>query len=185
MAETLDVLPWLESIKKGYGSKFASSFEQLGVEDTGDVPTLSAETLVKLEAKLIDAGAKEAHVDKIKAAIAALVNVTAGVVPHRPADPSSSSRLSRHGDPDDKTSNPSTEVQKATPMKSGKQYACFLRCACHALNNLARASIVVIAAYDVLPFSTPKSSQGLVRNGSAFLKGEDGDDAERAVLPRF
>jgi hypothetical protein len=81
-------------------------------------------------------------------------------------------------------------LQKVAPMKmkSGKEYACFLRCAGRMLERPARASTLVLAASfrsRPSPFLHPKSSQGLVRNGSALLKGEDGDDAERAVLPRF
>ena len=72
----------------------------------------------------------------------------AGVVPHRPADPSSSRQLSRHGGPGDKASNPSSELQKVAPMKmkSGKEYACFLRCAGRMLERPARASTLVLAA---------------------------------------
>jgi hypothetical protein len=106
---------WLDSVKAGYGNKFALCFEDIGVEDVADVPDIhiNNKALMELEESLRKAGAKTIHVAKITAAIAELAGKgSGGMAPTRPAIPASSSRSPHHA-----------VKNTAAP---DKQYACFL-----------------------------------------------------------
>ena len=66
---------WLDTaVKEGYGGKFASSFEECGVEDEADLADVDDEVMELLVAELKAAGAKALHLKKIQAAIAEAVN---------------------------------------------------------------------------------------------------------------
>ena len=88
---------WLNGIKAGYGSKYGSFFEDLGVDDMDDLPDIASnsKTMAKLEANLYEAGAKEVHVIKIQKALATLTNTAAPTKPQPPDDPPPSSRSPR------------------------------------------------------------------------------------------
>ena len=64
------VREWLDAeVKAGYGAKFASAFEEVGIEDTSDLQDMDDELMSTLDQELLAAGAKPMHVKKIKAAI--------------------------------------------------------------------------------------------------------------------
>ena len=67
------VFGWLETVKQGYGEKFAACFEEVGVEDASDIADgLGEEEMAELKVSLVAAGAKTRHMQKIlRAAIAA------------------------------------------------------------------------------------------------------------------
>ena len=67
------VREWLDAeVKAGYGAKFASAFEEVGIEDTSDLQDMDDELMEELERELTAADAKSMHLKKIKAAIAAV-----------------------------------------------------------------------------------------------------------------
>ena len=49
---------WLDSIKRGYGIKFARAFEEIGLDEVADLERMDAETRTELEGALRSAGAK-------------------------------------------------------------------------------------------------------------------------------
>ena len=65
---------WLDNeVKAGYGAKFASAFEEVGVEDKSDLHDMDAALVAELERELSAADAKSLHIAKIKKAIEAIV----------------------------------------------------------------------------------------------------------------
>ena len=56
------VSSWLDSVKKGYGAKFAACFEDNGAEDVDDVAKIRGEALAALKEGLVQAGAKPLNV---------------------------------------------------------------------------------------------------------------------------
>ena len=64
---------WLDNaVKAGYAAKFASAFDEVGIEDTSDLQDMDDELMEELERVLAAADAKTMHVKKIKAAIGAV-----------------------------------------------------------------------------------------------------------------
>eukprot|EP00405_Crypthecodinium_cohnii_P055459 CAMPEP_0206618288 /NCGR_PEP_ID=MMETSP0325_2-20121206/60151_1 /ASSEMBLY_ACC=CAM_ASM_000347 /TAXON_ID=2866 /ORGANISM="Crypthecodinium cohnii, Strain Seligo" /LENGTH=89 /DNA_ID=CAMNT_0054140453 /DNA_START=29 /DNA_END=295 /DNA_ORIENTATION=- len=61
---------WLESVKEGYGSRFVSAFEEVGVEDAEDLSELAEEEAAEaLFAALAKSGAKAVQLQKIRRAL--------------------------------------------------------------------------------------------------------------------
>ena len=72
MAES--IREWLDNeVKAGYGAKFASAFEEVGVEDKSDLHDMDDELMKTLEAELQAVDAKPMHLTKIRKAIEAIV----------------------------------------------------------------------------------------------------------------
>jgi hypothetical protein len=113
------VAEWLDAIKLGYGAKFSSCFDDLGVECVADIgPGIGAKEWLVLEKLLNAAGAKVVHIRLIETAVADLRGEQA-LVPNRPGQPAPSA-----GSPKKRAqTSASTVVQ---PKASGKQYSCFL-----------------------------------------------------------
>ena len=64
---------WLDEVKSGFGAKFASAFEEVGIEDKSDLHDLDEEAMAALELELQAVDAKIIHLKKIKKAIEAIV----------------------------------------------------------------------------------------------------------------
>ena len=62
---------WLDEVKPGYGEKYASIFEDLGVDDEEDVQNLRDDLARDLRAALENAGAKRGHLNNIESAVIA------------------------------------------------------------------------------------------------------------------
>ena len=72
MAES--IREWLDNeVKAGYGAKFASAFEEVGVEDKSDLHDMDDGLMKTLEAELQVVDAKPMHLTKIRKATPALV----------------------------------------------------------------------------------------------------------------
>jgi hypothetical protein len=113
---TSSVPEWLDNIGAGFGGKFSSCFEDIGVETVADVPKyIGDKEFVELTESLRTAGGKGVHIAKIEAAIADLKGTDGStMVPHRPNVPARSA------------SNPRTNAHSSAPAPTGKRYACFL-----------------------------------------------------------
>ena len=105
------ITEWLDDVKAGYGDRFASCFDGIGVEDVADVEKNlgTASTLAELEEGLRKAGAKTVHIQNIKTAIAELATPVA--MPHAPDGPASSG---------------TSPLKARVAVKGGKQFGCFL-----------------------------------------------------------
>ena len=68
-AEALHIDAWLDAIKPGYGNRFLSAFEQLGIEDAADVANIDHHFYLSLQAALQEAGAKPMHLKNIRLAL--------------------------------------------------------------------------------------------------------------------
>ena len=66
-----DISTWLDEVKPGYGEKYASIFEDLGVDDEDDVQNLRDDLARDLRAALENAGAKRGHLNNIESAVIA------------------------------------------------------------------------------------------------------------------
>ena len=66
-----DISTWLDEVKPGYGEKYASIFEDLGVDDEEDVQNLRDDLARDLRAALENAGAKRGHLNNIESAVIA------------------------------------------------------------------------------------------------------------------
>ena len=66
-----DISMWLDEVKPGYGEKYASIFEDLGVDDEEDVQNLRDDLARDLRAALENAGAKRGHLNNIESAVIA------------------------------------------------------------------------------------------------------------------
>ena len=66
-----DISTWLNEVKPGYGEKYASIFEDLGVDDEDDVQNLRDDLARDLRAALENAGAKRGHLNNIESAVIA------------------------------------------------------------------------------------------------------------------
>ena len=60
---------WLDAIKPGYGARFVSAFEKLGVEDIADVANIDLRFFADLQAALLECGAKPMHIKNIRLAL--------------------------------------------------------------------------------------------------------------------
>ena len=85
-------------MKAGYGGRFTSCFEEVGLEDTEDIAHIGAKAMAELEVRLVAAGAKVAQVEKVQAAVAAL-GAKGPVRPSRPVRPSPSKSSSAGSSP--------------------------------------------------------------------------------------
>ena len=57
MADAESIREWLDDdVKAGYGAKFASAFEECGIEDKSDLHDVEATVMVELERELSAAG---------------------------------------------------------------------------------------------------------------------------------
>ena len=112
MPSSASITEWLDVVKAGYGDRFASCFDGIGVEDVADVEKNlgTASTLAELEEGLRKAGAKTVHIQNIKTAIADLATPVA--IPHAPGGPASSGT--------------SPLKARVAVTKGGKQFGCFL-----------------------------------------------------------
>jgi hypothetical protein len=66
-----DISMWLDEVKPGYAEKYASIFEDLGVDDEEDVQNLRDDLARDLRAALENAGAKRGHLNNIESAVIA------------------------------------------------------------------------------------------------------------------
>ena len=72
MAES--IREWLDDeVKSGYGAKFASAFEEVGIEDKSDLHEMDSDLMKTLEAELEHIDAKPMHLARIKKSIEAIV----------------------------------------------------------------------------------------------------------------
>ena len=72
--ESEAIREWLDNtVKAGYGAKFATAFEEVGFDDTSDLLTMDDELMAELERELRSAGAKSVHLKIMKAAISSIV----------------------------------------------------------------------------------------------------------------
>jgi hypothetical protein len=68
--EKSTVEAWLDTIKRGYGSRFALAFELLGVEDSDDIANIDTNIYRDIEATLTQScGAKVMHLKNIRLAL--------------------------------------------------------------------------------------------------------------------
>ena len=70
------VRDWLDSLKAGFGARFAAAFEEIGVEDVSDLADMDDELQATLEAELRKAGAKAMQLKKIRTALDAILNAS-------------------------------------------------------------------------------------------------------------
>lgn len=74
MLSDRSIREWLdEEVKAGYGAKFASAFEEVGIEDKSDLHHSDEAIVLELEGELRDAGAKSLHLKLIKEAIEVII----------------------------------------------------------------------------------------------------------------
>ena len=91
---------WLDSdVKAGYGAKFASAFEEVGIEDVSDLHDVDDEAMAALERELEAADAKLIHIKKIKKAIEGIVAPAAATraqLDNAKAEPARAMEASEH-----------------------------------------------------------------------------------------
>ena len=87
---TTTAAPWLESVHEGYG-RFASAFDEYGVESEGDLRTLDADDKATIFESLTTLGVKPLNLKKIRQALESL---SAADVPQASAASSASSASS-------------------------------------------------------------------------------------------
>ena len=91
-----DISTWLDEVKPGYGEKYASIFEDLGVDDEDDVQNLRDDLARDLRAALENAGAKRGHLNNIESAVIAK---RANAAPRPLAAPRPAARRRQHPPP--------------------------------------------------------------------------------------
>ena len=87
-AHSADISAWLDTVKSGYGERFAGAFYASGVEDTADVVQIDSEIFAEIEVALSAAGAKAMQMKNIREAI---VEVGAELETPRPQLPANTS----------------------------------------------------------------------------------------------
>ena len=112
---------WLDSdVKAGYGAKFASAFEEVGIEDVSDLHDVDDEAMAALERELEAADAKLIHIKKIKKAIEGIVAPAAATraqLDNAKAEPARAMEASEH---------PAVTAAKEKRKASNKKYAAFI-----------------------------------------------------------
>lgn len=68
----MEIQQWLNAIKPSWGVQFGPAFDDMGVDNTSDLPDMSADTRKQLNESLKACGAKPAQLDKIWRAVDSL-----------------------------------------------------------------------------------------------------------------
>jgi hypothetical protein len=66
------VVEWLNGVKVGFGAKFVACFDAVGLDDVVDLARIHSQSMSELKDRLVEAGAKTAHLEQIQVAMAAL-----------------------------------------------------------------------------------------------------------------
>jgi len=75
-SDSESVRVWLDQeVKAGYGAKYASAFEEMGIHDKSDLLRMDDEIMAELEHELKSAGAKMLQLKDIKGAVEAVVGI--------------------------------------------------------------------------------------------------------------
>lgn len=70
VVETSSIRGWLDTtVKSGYGNKFTTAFEQVGIDDVGDLAKVDKNVMAELNENLLATGAKAMHLKNIQDAI--------------------------------------------------------------------------------------------------------------------
>ena len=127
MASSTSIPAWLDAVREGYGDKYSTCFDELGVDEVADISENlgDATLLAQLEEGLRKAGAKPVHIANIKTTIAKLtVHPLQAARPDAPAS-------SKQASPNKHSGGRSLQAPDGTVVEwskrgGGKRFSCFL-----------------------------------------------------------
>ena len=112
---------WLDGeVKVGFGAKFATAFEEVGLEDKSDLHELTAAALDELIRELVAAGAKTIHLARIHKAIEAIAAPATAVRDRLDAARATDDSMAETAE------SPAIIAAKAKRSGSSKPFAAFL-----------------------------------------------------------
>ena len=178
MASDEGIREWLDRIKPGFGARFGSAFDEVGIEDESDLKDMDGELLESLETELKTAGAKAMQLKKIRAAVEAILNESSTEKEKLTA---AKAELLSHSTADAAASMPAG-VLKVSRQKQISAPSLWRSPALISPPKLPGHRVAEEKREEVrlLHFSPQKRR----RHGGAFHQGRTGTPAVDALLPR-